>query len=93
MSSKKCTAAAAAAQATTNAIAIGEQMSLYSALLQQFQTQAAAAAAATSPAFAYSGMNPYAAILQNQLLQVSAYFSFILNHNIIHLTSLQKQFS
>lgn len=59
MSSKKCTAAA---QASSNAAAFGDQMALYRVLLQQFQA---------THSFAYPALNPYAAFLQQQLLQAT----------------------
>lgn len=66
MSSKKCTAAAAAASQATNSFLVGDPLSLYRAILQQFQA---------AQNFTYSPFNPYAALIQQQLLQVFL-FSF-----------------
>ncbi|VDM30088.1 unnamed protein product [Toxocara canis] len=59
MSSKKCTAAA---QASSNVAAFNDQMILYRALIQQFQA---------AQSFAYPTVNPYAAFLQQQIIQVA----------------------
>ncbi|VDN02857.1 unnamed protein product [Thelazia callipaeda] len=61
MSSKKCTAAAA--QASSSAFGFGDQMILYRTLLLQFQT---------AHNLAYSNVTPYAALLQQQLLQAAS---------------------
>lgn len=65
MSSKKCTAAA---QASSNVAAFNDQMILYRALIQQFQA---------AQSLAYPTVNPYAAFLQQQLIQVDASFRSI----------------
>uniref|UniRef100_A0A914ZIZ9 Uncharacterized protein n=1 Tax=Parascaris univalens TaxID=6257 RepID=A0A914ZIZ9_PARUN len=59
MSSKKCTAAA---QASSNVTAFSDQMILYRALIQQFQA---------AQSLAYPSVNPYAAFLQQQLIQAA----------------------
>uniref|UniRef100_A0A9J2PTV6 Homeobox domain-containing protein n=1 Tax=Ascaris lumbricoides TaxID=6252 RepID=A0A9J2PTV6_ASCLU len=59
MSSKKCTAAA---QASSNVAAFNDQMILYRALIQQFQA---------AQSLTYPTVNPYAAFLQQQLIQAA----------------------